>query len=197
MVSSYQADWKQVAGYFDGDGCIIMRIGKFVLIFYLHLGRRLLGTARTIASFVNGGESRIRGPYDLPGQDAHSFRITRMREVLSIAEKIAPWTFKKRRELQVVIDYYRNVITGDAAAKIMNEQFLSRCRSGRIVEVSLPYTRDDGKRLARGRLGLSDKQLDEIRSLYLSSDVSSYELAIRYGVSDTTIRNIAKRRCNH
>jgi hypothetical protein len=167
---------------------------RFVLIFYLHWVDAYLPQLEQLASFVRGGEATPRGLYDLPGQNASSFRITRMSEVLSIAEKIAPWTYKKRRGLQVVIGYYRNSITGDTATKIMNEKVLSRYRSGRIVEVSLPYTYDEEKRLARRRSGLSDKQLDEIRGLYLSSRASSYELAISYGVSATTIRNIAKHR---
>jgi hypothetical protein len=186
------ADWKQIAGYFDGDGSVIIKIRKFVLIFYLQWVDAYRPQLEQIFSFIRAGQEIPESIYPLPVQNAFSFRITRMQAVLSCAERMAPLAFKKRKELQVLIDYYHNKITGDEAVKVINEQVLSRCRSGRLLEVQLPHTHKDGKRLARRRSNLDDTQLGEIRSQYRSSRASSYTLAKKYGVSPTTIRNISK-----
>lgn len=186
-------DWKQVAGYFDGDGCVIIKVRKFVLIFYLQWVDTYRPQLQQVSSFIKGLETS-KGIYPVTSQDAFSFRITRMNEVLSSAERIVPWSFKKREELQVAIEYYRNMITGNAAAKVMNDQVLGGRRSGRLIEVNLPFTHEEGTRLARRRSGLSEAQLDEIRRLYESSHSSSYALGRKYGVSATTIRNILKDR---
>jgi hypothetical protein len=185
------ADWKQIAGYFDGDGCVLIKIRKFGLIFYLQWVDAYRPQLDQITSFFLTSKKIPNRIYSYPEQDAFSFRITRMRDVLTCAERMAPWTFKKRRELQVVIEFYHNKMTANEAARIMNEQVRSGCRSGKLLNVQLPFTYKEGKRLGR-RSGLTDAQLREIRIRHELPGASSYRLSSVYGVSATTIRDILK-----
>src|SRR5208283_5504746 len=83
------ADWKQIAGYFDGDACVLIKIRKFGLIFYLQWVDAYRPQLDQIASFFLTSKKIPNRIYSYPEQDAFSFRITRMRDVSTCAERMA------------------------------------------------------------------------------------------------------------
>jgi hypothetical protein len=65
-----------------------------------------------------------------------------------MARKLTRYCTKKRPELEAVIDYYSNRITGDEFVGIMNSFVASGERTGKIREGGPPFTLLEGRELA-------------------------------------------------
>jgi hypothetical protein len=115
--------------------------------------------------------------------------VTRQDSVLRIAKEMLPSTFKKRVELQVVVDYYCDKITGNEGIALLNEQIERGFRSANKISASLPLTHNKAVARARRRSNLSDFQVEEICRKYGNGCLVS-ELALAYGKSAASIRKI-------
>jgi hypothetical protein len=72
--------------------------------------------------------------------------------VLSAAKMLVGFCFKKRKELEAVISYYENRISGSAVLSIFNEQVRRGIRLGKIRPLTpLPRYRDGLYEVARAR----------------------------------------------
>ncbi len=189
-ISLRYTSWRQVAGYFDGDGSVIVRIRQFVLIFYLQWSDHNKPQLDQINDFIHETNQVSTRIYPIRTLDAFHLQVTRRDSVVKIAGKLLPFSFKKRRELEVVVDYYNNRITGNKAISMINEQVRKGFRSGEILKANLPYTHADGSRRARRRSKLSDEALEQIADEYREKRSSIAELALAYGKARSTIRKI-------
>jgi hypothetical protein len=77
------------------------------------------------------------------GNGAYMLQIASPKSVLAAARLMLRFCFKKNRELQAVIDYYKNRITGTELLSIFNEMVRHRVRLGKIRPlVPLPKYQD-------------------------------------------------------
>jgi len=62
-----------------------------------------------------------------------------------------PYTFKKREELQAILDYFDNKTTGTQLIGMINESVEDGNRTGKIRKVDIPFTRQEGRLLTKQR----------------------------------------------
>ena len=188
-LSTGHHDWGQVGGYYDGDGCVIVRVRQFVVIFCLQwtdCSREQLDQVDRLLHSLGGISTKI---YHDAQRAAYHLMVTKQDSVLRLAQMILPFTFKKRVELRVVVDYYRDRISGNEAIALMNEQIEKGIRSANLLSVSLPLTHTKAVKRARRRFNLTDAQVDEIQEKGRTGHSVS-DLALIYGKSPLTIRKI-------
>jgi hypothetical protein len=146
--------WEQIAGYFDGDGTVyIDTTSKDVLRFslvWVDNCREQIGQLRhfLVSQRISSGEVLWRG------DGTYTMQISSPRFVLQASKLLIPHCFKKRFELQVVIDYYENRISGTAALEGFNTSVTTGVRIGRIRPLMVLPRYGEGKRnvaTARGR----------------------------------------------
>jgi hypothetical protein len=68
--------------------------------------------------------------------------------VLNMARNLVQHCTKKREELEAVVGYYSDVITGDEFINAMNSFVLRGERTGKIREGGPPFTLTEGRELA-------------------------------------------------
>jgi hypothetical protein len=68
--------------------------------------------------------------------------------VVDMARNLVRHCTKKREELEAVMDYYSNVITGDEFVASMNSFVMKGERTGKIREGGPPFTHAEGRELA-------------------------------------------------
>ena len=74
--------------------------------------------------------------------------VSNKQGVVEMARKLTRYCTKKRPELEAVIDYYSNRITGDEFVGMMNSFVASGERTGKIREGGPPFTLLEGRELA-------------------------------------------------
>ena len=90
-----------------------------------------------------------------------------------------------------MLGYYEDKTTGDHALEIVNKQIRKGYRLGKPFPCNLPFTHSVGVLMARKRTSITDSQARYIAGRYRAGE-SSYKLGREFGVSDTTILNIAR-----
>lgn len=125
-----------------------MKLRKFVVIFYLHWVDTSEPHIQQLQAFLQAHGISAGRIYRLKSQHAYSLRISKTSSVLEVAKRLMHLTYKKRSELQIVIDYYTNHITGNEAVARMNAEVVSGSRSAGLVKADLPLARTEGKKLA-------------------------------------------------
>jgi hypothetical protein len=145
--------WKQVTGYFDGDGNVGLEVVKRVV----RLKLRFVDTWRpqilSIHTFLSRCGIRsgaiARGEGRGRWQAAYRLDITEVKSVIRTAKAMIGYSVKKRAELQVTVDYLEGRITGSQALSAFNEDVRSGRRRGKIRLEDIPYTRAEGVRLSK------------------------------------------------
>ncbi len=147
------SSWRQVAGYFDGDGNVGLEVVKRVLRFKVRFVDTWRPQIESIEHFLaqrgvrcsSIGKDVKRGTW----QTAYRLDVTEVRSVAKIARALLKHSVKKRAELGVVIDYLEGRITGNQALEAFNEEVHSGRRRGKIRTTNVPYTREVGLRLSK------------------------------------------------
>jgi len=197
MEGSYE-DWKQVAGYFDGDGSTDLKIGKRVIFMKFTFTDNYEPQLRAVDKFLK--HQRIETERISSTQNGASrLGVGRYEGTREMAVEMLPHVFKKRTELQAVLDYYDNRITGTQLIEVMNRSVRIRNRTGKIRMADVPFTREEGQELDKVEKGnnaremglknqlLSDDVLEQIRLDIISGRATNGELAKKYGVNPSTI----------
>jgi hypothetical protein len=191
------SDWKQVAGFFDGDGANNFVPRKHVLHpnlgfcdnYYQHITmlRKFL-ICRGIKTWALSHEG-----------ERWKFGVGQAESVYKVATSMLPYLFKKREEVRAIVDYFDNRITATQMVEVFNESVRIGNRVGKIKTLDISYTRREGqalgkiavseqsKKLCESNRILSDEELEQIRQEIIAGTASNGELAERYGVSATTI----------
>ena len=190
------SDWKQVAGYFDGDGTNNFVLRKHVLHPNLGFCDNYLPHIRMLRDFLVCRDIKT---WALFHDAAWKFGVGEARSVYKAATSMLPYLFKKREEVRAIVDYLDNKITANQMVEVFNESVKMGNRVGKIKTVDIPYTRKEGQMLGKKAVSehgkklcvtnriLSDEVLEQIRQAIISGTASNGELAEKYGVSPATI----------
>jgi hypothetical protein len=136
-------DWREVSGYFDGDGSTDYLPRKWVLHPTLSFADNFLPQLDMLNEFlVREGITTWRYCRML---GAWKLGIGRAESVRKTACSMLPFLSKKKDEVKAVVDYLENKITGTQFAEALNESVRIGNRTGSIRTVDIPYTRREGQ----------------------------------------------------
>jgi hypothetical protein len=195
-LECYQ-DWRQIAGYFDGDGCVDFDSGKWVLFPKFTFTDNYFPLIEMLKTFLVSHGIQTQDVSFFMG--AWRLGVAQSTSLLRMAVMMWPHCSKKRAEVKTFIDYLQNRITGSDFVQVLNESVRSGNRTGKIRTASIPYTREQGQVLRKqevveqakmmgcGNRVLSDDLANEIRIAFASGRFSQGKLALMYGVGDSTI----------
>ena len=110
--------WRQVAGYFDGDG----NVGLEVVRRILRLRIRFVDTWRPQMASIKAFLDRHGVSTNSIGRDnkevwqaAYRLDVSETKSVLRVAKSMLKFCVKKRNDLQIAVDYLEDRITGSRA----------------------------------------------------------------------------------
>jgi len=147
-VKPYRS-WKQVAGYFDGDGNISisdLSNQPFKLSLSLIFTDASIEQISMIREFFLARGIRTSNLLRTSQGTAWIIAISRFDMVLLVLKKMLPYLYKKANEAQSSIDYYEGRITGnDLVATFSNEVDAGRReRRAHKARIYVPFTHLQG-----------------------------------------------------
>lgn len=203
------SSWRQVAGYFDGDGTIAFSDTSnqpYKLSFGLVFVDQSEDQIRMLKRFFEKHGVVTGNVLKTSMGTASMLAVSRFDDVLFSLKAMRPHLFKKAIEAQAVIDCYEGRLRGDNVFKIFQEEVEAgrRERRERKVVIKVPYTYPDGHALMKARrrerikaaidksrAKVSRKDYDEIRRAYFESGRTLSELRALYPkYAKETIRRI-------
>ena len=199
------SSWRQVSGYFDGDGSVSLEVVKYVLRFRVRFADTWKPQMDSIRSFLIRHGIRATGVNRDNAKDplpAYRVEVGAVGSVLEVARFMLPFCVKKAEDLGITIDYLEGRITADEAVAKFNEEVRRGRRSGFIRESSMPYKRAQGIRLkqlenarkarAAYAVYVSPDVRDKIREDHAKLKVGFISLSKKYGYSPSVIRRILR-----
>ena len=147
---------EQVAGYFDGDG--YMGISDVSNRPY-KLGLSIVFTDQSfdqianIRDFLLGHEIKTSNILKTSKGTAYIVVVGGYESVKKTLRSMLPHLYKKANEIQAVLDYYKNKISGNKLLEVFREEVGAGRRERRQHRVALdiPYTRQEGLALMKAR----------------------------------------------
>ena len=196
--------WEQIGGYFDGDGNVGLEVVKRVLRFKIRFVDTWRPQIEAVSAFLHaqGIKCGSIGKGDKRGlwQAAYRLDVVEISSVIRAARAMLRFTVKKHLELQVVIDYLEDRITGNDAIKIINQEVKNGRRRGKIRDEELPFTRTEGLRLAQlenaryaraaHAVNVGRDTQESIRNDHEEHKLGHIRLSKKYGYSVSVIRRI-------
>jgi hypothetical protein len=190
--------WAAVAGYFDGDGCVdiypLVYVLHWVLSFSDNWTEQLEQVRRfLIARGISVGKPRRNG------KAAWMFEVAEISSMKLMATKMlrSGGIYKKRRELQLLLDYYDDKVTGNQVIEGFNSEVRLGIRTGKLRDPNMPFGHRDG--YARGRYAsryeqrtLTSNQTKELIEEYLASSITGKALALKFEISEATVSRMLK-----
>jgi hypothetical protein len=194
--------WRQVAGYFDGDGTVGFDIQMFTLGIYLELSENWRPQLQEVETFLVGEGIRTYIPNKTLAGKAHVLKILRTPSVIGAARNMLPFAFQKELELKTLIDYYNDLMTGNQVIEIFNSEVISGKRVGKIREGRIPYVYSVGRIRAReftmrlaneaNRIILPESTLTSIVRDHRLLGLGTERLAVKYSLSRSVIRRVLR-----
>jgi hypothetical protein len=147
-IPDYQS-WSQLAGYFDGDGCMSIRktsVGiPFTLEIALEFSDQSERQIRMIKRFL---ESRgIKTSRLSFRRGAWRVAVGTREGVTNVLESMIPYLFKKRNEAIKCLAYLSDKITGNDLQEFLSMSVKKGDREKVGKRADLPWTRSEGIRL--------------------------------------------------
>jgi len=128
------------------------------------------------------------------------FEVREISSMETLARKMiqSGGIYKKRRELQLLVDYYFDKVTGTEVLEAFNEEVRSGIRIGKIRGTDMPYTHSAGFTRARYASRFEQRSLSAVESQnligeYISKGVTGKSLARKYDVSESTVSRLLIR----
>lgn len=194
-TGGYQ-DWRQVAGYSDGDGSNHVYYSRYTLRFTVTWCDSNLQQLTQLREFI---ESRgIRpAPKITFTSGAFVLIIGNQTEVLKTARELLPFVSKKRNEFQTIVDYLEDRLTGTEVFKrfkiFQDMGIREKNRYPSKGEIDIPYKRSEGQVLGKksgGRPPLLNRvQIAEIQHARNALGRTLQSLAAEFGVSPSTVKS--------
>ena len=203
------SSWRQVAGYFDGDGTIALSDTSnqpYKLSLSLAFVDQYEDQIKMLKRFFEKRGVITSNVLETSKGTASMLAVSRFEGVLCSLKAMRPFLFKKANEAQAAVEYYEGKIRGDDLFRIFQEEVEAgrRERRDRKVVIRVPCTYPDGDALMKARrrekilavmeksrAKVSMKDYNDIRRAYFESGRSLSELRQlypRYGRE--TIRRI-------
>lgn len=128
------SDWRQIAGYYDGDGGEEIKIGKFVLRFTITWTDTYLPQLQHVQRFLISERltpSKIRLGSSAIGRKAWHLSLWEKGGMLDACKQMLPFLDKKRIQVRTLIDYMESRITASDALRTFNLERLRGKWAGR------------------------------------------------------------------
>ncbi len=193
--ASGYASWKQVGGYFDGDGSVTVHLNKITLDFDLQFVDNYRPQLEQLRNFLEINGARPGSICKNVREMMYVLEIHNDASVLKIAKALLPFCSKKKLELKTVIDYMGDRITADTAIGVFNHLVTSGERTGKIRKVDMPYFRTQALKECSRRCGEATRKKMSKLTLELQSEIqrrhlageTARNMAADYKVSERTI----------
>lgn len=189
-------NWSAIAGYFDGDGGLDVQANKFTLHWVLNFTDNWPPQLMQIKQFLERQGISV-GAVRRTGTGGYKVEVASIESLRKCASAMLDGTslFKKRKELEFMLDYFDGKITGDDVILLLNEEVRNGVRVGKLRMSRVPFTYTDGKRVYKkghkwnslGLLALSTERKEAVRKAYVEAGLTIYQLASTYKVSPSTI----------
>ncbi len=110
------ASWAQVAGYFDGDGNVTVVYRKFIVSFIFRRADQSRSQIEQLRKFLIS-ERVCPTPKILFSGGSHQLTVAKTESIVKCAQEMVLYCFKKQLELQTVLDYHQNLLTGEDVSR--------------------------------------------------------------------------------
>jgi hypothetical protein len=148
--------WRQVAGYFDGDGTIALsdlsnqpfKLG-LSLIFVDQSSEQILN----VLTFLRNHAVRTSNVLKTSKGTANMVAVSQFDSVKSTLRHMLPFLVKKSNEARVALDYYEGKIRGNDLLALFQKEVEDgrRERRTRKVAINVPYTYLEGDKMMKFR----------------------------------------------
>ncbi len=167
-------------------------MGKFTIAFYLDWSDQCREQLEQISVFMKSQGIRVGVVRKQSNSAAFGFRIGNRKSVIEIAERMAPFCFKKRKELLTLLEYRKlDLITGSEVQSRFKQlvKLGMRERHGRRPFKPMPWTYSVGFHLSRKSIGLLSHRYRLFQAL---SEDQKQEAMARHNVFGESISALAK-----
>jgi len=152
-VPKYQS-WRQVAGYFDGDGTIVtsdISNRPYKLSLSLVFVDQSADQIANVREFLNNQGVRTSRVLKRSDGNAYELAVSEFCSVKRMLRRIIPYLCKKEIEARAALAYCMGKITGNQLLGVFQAEVDAgrRERHPRQVALDVPYTRLEGGRLMR------------------------------------------------
>jgi hypothetical protein len=183
-------NWCAIAGFFDGDGGLDIDVRKSTLHCVVNFTDNWAPQLLQIKQFLEAQGVRV-GALRSTGMGAFNIEVAAIESLVKFAKGALETRclFKKRKELQMMIEYFDGRVTGNQVIEFLNE-VRSGIRVGKLRVANLPYTYIEARSAfmtGYKRKMLTEEEKSEIRSRYVNEGSTIYQLAPVFGVCPSTI----------
>jgi len=147
-ILSYD-NWCAVAGYFDRDGGLDIEVRKHTLHWVLNFVDNWPPQLWQIKLFLEKEGVRV-GTLRRAGVGGFKIEVAAIESLMRCGEALLKTRclFKKRREIERMLDYFNGKVTGNQVIAFLNEEVKGGIRVGKMRPLSnLPYTYALGLRI--------------------------------------------------
>lgn len=190
--------WAATAGFFDGDGSVNVDSREYILHWVVSFSDNWLCQIEQVRLFLLGHGIRVGKPRRV-GVGAWMCEVAEISSLIALATNMlaSGGVYKKKRELQLLLDYYLDKITGTEVIEAFNDEVRLGKRVGKIRRVDMPYTHSAGFARARyasrfGQRALNAIEADTLVKEYVRGDATCRSLATKYDISASTVSRILR-----
>jgi hypothetical protein len=190
--------WSTLAGYFDGDGTVEFSIHPFTLKIRLAFDENWKPHLDGLRKFLEVRGIRCGLVRRKDGYNTWHVVVSNIDGVVKMAKRMLPHAVKKRSELNAVLDYYGDRITGDEFVETMNRLVVAGERTGKdrgrgpnftySCGVLASRSAGEAKRLVKRTLILPEAIAKRIKLDRDEKSLSLLELSRRYRRSIPVIK---------
>jgi hypothetical protein len=193
--------WHQTAGYFDGDGGVILKLEMFTVSIGLDWADSYKPQLEAIRGFLIREGLRPARTYSAgEGNPVWHLRLTNQTDLIWALSKMAPLVVKKGDQVDASIRYLKDEITGEELIEAFNNAVRAGTRSGYLRTLKMPYTHSQGVAKGRKNLGkgpiaqrkISATVLDRVRRRR-EDGLTLREISGSVGVSYSSIQRALTR----
>jgi hypothetical protein len=189
-------NWSAVAGFFDGDGGLDVEARTYTLHWVLNFTDNWPPQLLQVKQFMESQGIKV-GAIRRAGTGGHKIEVAEIASLQRCALAMLEGSslFKKRKEVEFILDYFRGRIKGDDVIELLNEEVKAGIRVGKPRSLGVPYTYPEGKQVyKKGHvwnslrlLALTEQERKAVRRKYVRDGLTIYQLASLYQVSASTI----------
>ena len=148
------SSWRQVAGYFDGDGTVYFSDTTnqpYKLSISLVFVDQSVDQLKTIKEFLNARAIRTSNILRRSDSCAYQLAISQFGCVKKTLRRMSPFLCKKEIEAKAALAYYEGRITGNELVAVFATEVEAgrREKKVRLVQLNVPYTRPEGDRMMK------------------------------------------------
>jgi len=160
--------WRQVAGYFDGDGTIAtsdISNRPYKLSLSLVFVDQSADQIANVREFLNKQGVRTSRILKRSDSNAYELAVSEFRSVKRTLRRMIPYLCKKEIEARAALAYCMDKITGNQLLAVFQAEVDAgrRERHPRQVAIDVPYTRLEGGKLMRR---LRDRRIRDAMGKY-------------------------------